>query len=279
MQRNRVWRQTVKDLGQEFLEALSSCEGAQKATTTTLLLLVNALHVAEPERDQPGFLRSLHDGALPTGRLLQTLNMLSANRKTRRSAGPGDQIKVDAQPPNAAIPARSILRKLGLVFQVERCGLALRGRARDELVIRYLKSQSRPALNTYENLAKETHRLRKKFTGAGLFGDAAQTRDFVRSVLVAMLGPAATELLGAPDNKDNIARFREISARVHDRLNEQVPDILARDVLCALFDFSLHDDAQIGRTLMGLNGAPALQFNSGDLSAITADILPNSLFK
>ena len=265
----------MADLGTDLLDALSSREGAQQATTTALLLLLNALHIAEPENNQLQMLRPLSDGSMPDDLLLKTLSGLPAYRKTLRSVGPAGRIKSTAQPPNAGVHARTTLRGLALLFLTERCSLAT-PRGRLDLVIRYLAA--RRQLSKYENLNKETHRWRKKFTGAGLFGDAMKMRDFVRAILVAMLGPAASAMLQTPHDPDTVASFRRAGAKVHDRLDRQLPDALLRDVLCSLFDFSLHDDGQISTTIVNLTGAPGLHFNCGEVSAITTDILPATLF-
>lgn len=267
----------MSDLGQDLLNTLLSREGAHQATTTALLLLLNALHVAEPESNQAQVLRPLSDGAMPDGLLLKTLSDLPAYRKTRRSVGPAGKIKNAVQPQNAGINARATLRGLALLFQTERCGLAARLSDRTNLVNRYIRKHAQ--LREYENLNKETHRWRKKFTNAGLFGDAMQMRDFIRAILVGMLGPAAPAMLRTPHDPSTIVRFREVSAVVHDRLNDQIPDALLRDVLRSLFDFSQHDDAQIGMTIVSLTGAPPLLLDGGEVSSITTDIIPATLFK
>lgn len=267
----------MANLGQDFLGALSSREGAQQATTTALLLLLNALHIAEPENNQLQMLRPLSDGSMPDSLLLKTLSGLPTYRKTRRSVGPAEQIKTAVQPPNAGIQARTTLRGLSLLFQTERCGLAGRSRVRIDLVNRYI--DARAQLWKYENLTKETHRWRKKFTNAGLFGNAMQMRDFIRAILVGMLGPAAPAMLRTPHDPGTVTNFREVSTKVHDRLDAQIPDALLRDVLCSLFDFSLHNDAQISLTIVNLTGAPPLLLDGGEVSSITTDILPAALFK
>jgi hypothetical protein len=91
----------MADLGQDLLNALSSREGAHQATTTALLLLLNALHIAEPEEKQLQVLRPLSDGSMPDGLLLKTLSDLPAYRKERRSVRPAGKIKTAVQPPNA----------------------------------------------------------------------------------------------------------------------------------------------------------------------------------
>lgn len=267
----------MADLGQDLLNALSSREGAHQANTTALLLLLNALHIAEPEEKQLQVLRPLSDGSMPDGLLLKTLSDLPAYRKERRSVGPAGKIKTAVQPPNAGMHARATLRGLALLFQTERCGLAARLGDRTNLVNRYLHKHTQ--LWRYENLNKETHRWRKKFTNTGLFGDAMQMRDFIRAILVGMLGPTAPAMLQTPHDPSTIMRFREVSARVHDRLASQIPDALLRDVLRSLFDFSQHNDAQISMTIVSLTGAPPLLLDGGEISAITTDILPATLFK
>jgi hypothetical protein len=268
----------MTDFGQDLLIALSSREGTEQATITALLLLLNALHIAEPEPNQTQILRTLSDGAMADGQLLKTLSGLPAYRKLRRSVGASGKIKNATQPTNAGIQARTTLRGLALLFQSERCALAAspRPRHRFDLVNGYIADRGQ--LRKYESLAKETHRWRKKFTGTGLIGDAVKMRDFIRAVLVAMLGPTAPALLKTPYDPATISQFRKAGVEVHDRLAGQIPDALLRDVLCALFDFSLHDDAEISMTIANLVDAPALSLDCGEVSAITADMLPQDLF-
>lgn len=157
------------DPGRDLTAALSTPDGPQRATTQALLLLLNALHLIEPEPGHPQQVRALGDGTLPDSDLLRTLNVLSAHTGTMRAAGPGDRIRSAPKPATATRQARTTLRALGILLQTERCGLCeTKPAARDTLVMLYLAQTK--GLRTYGNLAKERSAWRKRFTGAGFFG-------------------------------------------------------------------------------------------------------------
>lgn len=267
------------ELGRELAEAMSIPEGPQKATATALLLLLNAIHLVEPEPKQDLLLRSLRDGTMPEGELLGTLNRLPSHAGSMRSVGPGDKIKTTEQPRTAARQARTTLSAMAMLIQSERCALCERKAAeRDELVMRYLKQTV--GLRTYANLGKERSNWRGKFTGAGLFGEPAEMRAFVGAVLLAMLSREAESMIARPMDRGTIARFRAGTARMQARLREQVPDALIAGVLGSVFDFSLHSDTQVGATLKSLSGAsltPLFSQDTGYFAKITGDILPSGL--
>ena len=266
-------------LGADLAAALSTPQGPQRATTQALLLLLNALHLIEPERGHPQWVRALGDNSLPDSNLLQTLNVLSANSKTMRVARPGDKIVSEPQSATATRNARTTLRALGMLLQTERCGLSeVKPAARDALMMVYLTKTK--GLRSYGNLAKERSAWRKRFTGAGLFGDPPKMRAFVAACLLAMLGDAATAMIATATDRKTVARFRNESDRVQARLRTQVPDALVADVLGSMFDFSEHSDVQISALLRSLSDAslaPLLAQDTGELAKITADILPPGL--
>lgn len=267
------------DPGRDLAAALSMPDGPQRATTRALLLLVNALHLIEPELDHPERVRVLGDGTLPGGDLLMTLNVLSAHPKTTRAVGPGDRIRSEPQPATATRQARTTLRALGMLLQTERCGLCeAKPAARDQLVNLYLARTV--GMVTYGNLGKERSAWRKRFTGAGLFGDPPQMRAFVAACLLAMLGKAAASIIVTAADPRTVAGFRTVSAQVQARLREQVPDALAAGVLGSMFDFSEHSNAQVSATLKSLGHAslaPLFKQDTGELAKITADMLPTGL--
>lgn|GEM_PF-6404790 len=267
------------DLGRDLAEAMSKSEGPQKATAKALLLLLNALHLVEPEPGQRQWIRQLHDGTMPEGTLLVTLNQLSIHTGTMRTIEPGDRVITTTQPMTAARQARTTLIALAMLLQSERCALCEPKPAqRDLLVMRYLHHTD--GLRTYGNLGKERSNWRRKFSGAGLLGEPTQMRAFVCAVLLAMLGHEAVTLITKALDRDTVAAFRSISARVQARLREQVPDTLIVGVLGSVFDFSLHSDRQVSATLEALSGAslaPLFSQDTGSLAKISGDILPPDL--
>lgn len=264
------------DLGKELSDAIAIPDGPQKATTSALLLLLNAVHLIEPEIDQNQPLRSLHDRQLPNVVLLETLNGLSSNKKTLRSVGSGGKIKTGTQKPTVPPQARTTLNALALLLQTERCALCERkASVRDELVTQYL--QHTKGLRIFSNITKTRSNWRKKFTNTGLFGDPEEMRAFVCAVLLSMLGEAAKTMIASATDKSTIGCFRASGARVQARLQERVPDTLVMAALGSMFDFSFHSDKQVSSTLESLSGrslAPIFTQNTGELGWITADILP-----
>jgi hypothetical protein len=267
------------DLGRDLAEAMSRPEGPQKATTNAILLLINALHLVEPMPGQRQLIRPLCDGTMPEGALLGTLNQLSIHTRTIRSVGHGDIIKTATQHPKAPSQARTTLKALAMLLQSERCALCEQKPVdRDALVMLYLKQTT--GLQTYGNLGKERSNWRRRFMGAGIFGEPRQMRAFVCAVLLAMLGREAKIMITKATDRGTIASLRTVSARVQARMRDQVPDALVAGVLGSMFDFSMHSDRQVSTTLENLAGAslaPLFKHNTGEISMITGDIIPPGL--
>lgn len=264
------------DLGSELSDSIAKPDGPQKAATSALLLLLNAVHLIEPNRDQYQPLRSLRDGQLPNGLLLGALQGLSAHKKTLRSVGSGGKIKTGTQKPKDPPRARTALNALTMLLQTERCALAERKPSgRDDLVMQYLGKTK--GLTSYANLSKTRSTWRRKYTNTGLFGEPEQMRAFVCAVLLSMLGDAAKLLTASSRDKDTIEAFRACGARVHARLLERIPDPLVMAALGSMFDFSFHSDEQVSATLESVSdgsAAPLFKQDTGELGWITADVLP-----
>lgn len=264
------------DLGKELYDAMSIPDGPQKATTSALLLLLNAVHLIEPELDQNQPLRSLRDGQLPNGLLLETLNGLSFHKKTLREVKSDGTIETQVQKPTVPPKARSTLNALVALLQTERCALATRTPSeRDVLVTKYLHETR--SLNYFGNISQTRSKWRKKFKCAGLFGNPEQMRAFVCALMLSMLGDAATAMIVSATDKRTIERFRASGARVHTRVRGQIPDKLVKGAIGSIFDFSWHSDQQVSSTLESLSGqslSPLFAQDTGDLGRITADILP-----
>lgn len=267
------------EFGQELAMAVATPDGARKATETAFLLLLNALHLAEPERGQTAWLRPLGEGAVPGGALVGALNALSAEADTKRSLGPGAVVRSAPWPRNVPIRARTSLQALAMLLQSERCALAEpRPALRDQLVMGYLARGK--TLRSPENLTKQRFAWRRKFTGTGIVGDPAQMRAFVGAVLLAMLGNEATAMIASASERQTVARMRALGNAVQQRLRAQMPDALLADVLAGQFDFALHSDAQVRTTLEALAKAsmtPLFTQETGELAFITGDVLPPGL--
>lgn len=114
---------------------------------------------------------------------------------------------------------------------------------------------------------------------AGFFESSGKSRAFMRSCMIAMLGSDGVFAIQTPDDPKSVDALLKISARTRTHLEAKIPDSLELDVLCSLFDFTLHNRDQISNTLKSLQGASVLPPDFGVLPKITGDILPPGLFQ
>ncbi|MGP3698965.1 hypothetical protein [Rhodobacter sp. NSM] len=255
---------------------LSGTAALGDGLSDALLLLLNALHVGEPEQGATSLVLGLKDGSLPSGALLGAISQLPRIRTLSRTLMPDGTVSSHSNPPNARPVARSSLRGIALLLQFERCGLAARGQARDDLVHACIAAARH--LTHYETPAKTVQAYRARLKGAGLFESAAGTRAFIASVLAAMAGPGLDRMLARPEAPEQIGAFRAAAEARRRLLDDRLPEGLVRDALCSLLDFSHHSDAQISRTIRALAGVERHPMpDLGILPKLTADILPEGL--
>lgn len=268
--------QDAREMGGGSSAVLSGIATLGDGLSDALLLLLNALHVGEPERGATPLLLGLKDGVLPSGRLLGAISQLPRIRTLSRTMMPDGRVSTIPDPPHARRIARSSLRGIALLLQFERCGLAARGQARDALLHACIAAARH--LTHYDTPAKTVQTYRAKLKGAGLFESAAGTRAFMASILAAMAGPGLDRMLARPDAPEQVRAFRAAADARRALLDDRLPDGLGRDVLCSLFDFSHHSDAQIARTIQALARVERHPMpDLGILPKLTADILPEGL--
>lgn len=266
-----------RDLGKELMAALASKDTAENAVHSTFLLLLNTLQLAEPDPSVTKRTIPLKNEIWPSGAVHKVLNVLEGHRKTVREIDAQGFVITQKIPDHAGLQARSTFRGLALLLQYERCNLAARSSERDNLVRDYITS--RPKLSHYENLSKGVQRWRQKMKRAGFFESSGKSRAFMRSCMIAMLGSDGVFAIQTPDDPKSVDALLKISARTRTHLEAKIPDSLELDVLCSLFDFTLHNRDQISNTLKSLQGASVLPPDFGVLPKITGDILPPGLFQ